>query len=76
MRTREGKETDFLLLRRRRPWCLLECKLRKTAVESHHRLFASKLGRIPVVQIVKEHGVLEAKERDVVSVSASRFLTG
>jgi predicted AAA+ superfamily ATPase len=74
VRTREGKETDFLLLRRRRPWCLLESKARKTAVESHHRLFAAKLGGIPIVQIVREHGVVEARGRDVVSVSASRFV--
>jgi predicted AAA+ superfamily ATPase len=74
VRTREGKETDFLLLKGLRPWCLFECKLRKTKIESHHRLFASKFGGIPVVQIVKEHGVLEAEKRDVVSISASRFL--
>lgn len=74
VRTREGKETDFLLLRNRRPWCLVECKLRKTNVESHHRLFASKFGDIPIVQIVRNHGVLEAHKRDVVSISASRFL--
>ena len=75
VRTRDGKETDFLLTKRRKPWCLLECKLRKTSVESHHRLFASKLGGIPVVQLVKQHGELEAKQRDVVSVSAARFLS-
>jgi len=74
-RTRDGKETDFLLTKRRKPWCLLECKLRKTSVESHHRLFASKLGGIPVVQLVKQHGELEAKQRDVVSVSAGQFLS-
>jgi len=74
VRTREGKETDFLLTRNRKPWCLLECKLRKTTVESHHRLFASKLGGIPIVQLVKRHAELEAHQRDVVSVSASRFL--
>ncbi len=74
VRTRDGKETDFLLTRRRKPWCLLECKLRKTSVESHHRLFAAKLGGIPIVQLVKRHGELEAQKRDVVSVSASRFL--
>ena len=75
VRTRDGKETDFLLTKRRKPWCLLECKLRKTSVESHHRLFASKLGGIPVVQLVKQHGELESKQRDVVSVSAARFLS-
>ncbi len=75
VRTRDGKETDFLLTRHRKPWCLLECKLRKTAVERHHKLFAAKLGGIPIVQIVKRHSELEAQQRDVVSVSASRFLS-
>ena len=49
--------------------------LRRTDVESHHRLFASKLGGIPIVQLVSEHGVLKAFDRDVVIVSASRFLS-
>ncbi len=38
------------------------------------RLFATKLGNIPVIQLVREHGVLEAEGRSVVIVSASRFL--
>jgi hypothetical protein len=76
VRTREGKETDFLLSRRGRPWCLLEAKQRKAPVESHHRLFARQLGQIPVVQLVRQHGVLEAQQRDAVTVSASRFLAG
>jgi predicted AAA+ superfamily ATPase len=75
VRTREGKETDFLLTRNHRPWCLLECKLRKTRIESHHRLFAAKLGGIPVVQVVKQEGQIEAQQRDTVSISASRFLS-
>jgi hypothetical protein len=41
-----------------------------------HRLFSNKLGGIPIIQLVREHGVLEAKDRDVVTVSASRFMTG
>ncbi len=75
VRTRDGKEPDFLLTRHRKPWCLLECKLRKTGVERHHKLFAVKLGGIPIVQLVKRHSQLEAQQRDVVSVSASRFLS-
>lgn len=74
VRPRDGKETDFLLMRRRKPWCLVECKLRKAGIESHHRLFARKLGGIPIVQLVKEHEVLAAKDRDIVTVSASSFL--
>jgi predicted AAA+ superfamily ATPase len=74
IRNREGKETDFLVLRKRKPWCLLECKIQRSKVESHHLLFARKLGNLPVVQLLKEHGALHAKDRDVVSVSASRFV--
>jgi predicted AAA+ superfamily ATPase len=73
VRNREGKETDFLILRRRKPWCLLECKTRKAKVESHHLLFARKLGKLPVIQLLREHGAIQAKDRDVVSISASRF---
>jgi len=75
VRNREGKETDFLVLRRGRPFCLIECKLRRSDVESHHLLFASKLGGIPFVQLVSEHGVLKARDRSVVIVSALRFLS-
>ena len=74
VRDRAGKETDFLLLRDRTPWCLFECKERKATVESHHLRFAHVLGDIPVVQLLREHGVLSARDRDVVSVSASRWL--
>ena len=74
VRNRAGKETDFLLLRDRKPWCLLECKVRSTGIESHHLAFAGALGGIPVVQLVRGHGILAARGRDVVTVSASRWL--
>lgn len=74
VRTREGKETDFLITRNGKPWCLFECKFSPTNVAEHHLRFAKQFGQIPLVQVVRRHGHLRAKKRDVVEISAARLL--
>ena len=74
VRNREGKETDFLICRNGTPWCLLECKLRHSGIAAHHQNFARQLGNIPVVQVLREHGYLRARDRDTVEISAARLL--
>ena len=73
VRTREGKECDFLILREAKPWLLIEAKLQAQAFPSHLYSFARSLGSIPVVQIVREKGVLRVGRSKDYSVSASRF---
>lgn len=75
VRNREGKETDFLILRNSKPWCLLECKSRQSRIESHHLRFARQLGDIPFIQITRQQDVLRVQGR-AMEISADRFLAG
>jgi hypothetical protein len=73
IRDRDGKETDFLILRENKPWLLAEAKLSRTAIDYHHKKNSRILGDIPFVQIVKEEGVAEKREGHFYQISASRF---
>ena len=73
LRTREGKECDFLILKQEEPWLLLEAKLQAQPLAAHLYRFSETLGRIPVVQIVRENGVLRVGSNGDYTVSASRF---
>ncbi len=73
IRDRDGKETDFLILRGNRPWLLVEAKLSRTVIDYHHKKNSGALGNIPFVQIVKEEGIVEKREGHFYQISASRF---
>ncbi|MBI4208972.1 MAG: ATP-binding protein [Deltaproteobacteria bacterium] len=73
-RTKEGNESDFLIVREGRPWLLLEAKLQETQIASHHRLHASLLGDIPFVQLVQASDALRVEEKKHFVISADRFL--
>lgn len=73
VRTKDGKETDFLVTQNRDPWCLFEAKLQDGPIPRHHAVQASALGGIPFVQIVREEGILKKEARDFYRMSASRF---
>ncbi|MFC1484832.1 ATP-binding protein [bacterium] len=75
IRTRDGKETDFLILKNNEPYLMCEAKLANTTIEKHHYLHANRLGSIPFVQIVKEPKVLEVKQKGFYVVSACRFFS-
>lgn len=75
VRRRDGKECDFLVLKDSRPWLLLEAKLRSGPMDSHLYYFANALGGIPLVQLVRESGVLHVGDENDYSISASRFLS-
>jgi hypothetical protein len=74
VRTRDGRETDFLILKNNTPWLLIETKLARGAIDFHHlktrELFG---GNVPFVQIVRENGVAEKSAPMVFQISASRF---
>jgi len=57
VRTRDGKETDFLVTRDSKPWALFESKLTDGPIASHNRVHSKALGQIPLVQICREQGV-------------------
>jgi predicted AAA+ superfamily ATPase len=75
VRTKEGRETDFLINRNGKPWCLLEAKLSDGPVGNHHRKHAEVLGGIPVVQLTLESKVVKKSEGPVYRISASRFFS-
>lgn len=74
VRTRAGKETDFLLTRDGKPYLLVEAKESSQDVEAHHLAFAEKLGGVPVLQLLAKPNVVRAQKDRLYVVSASRFL--
>jgi predicted AAA+ superfamily ATPase len=75
VKTRDGRETDFLILKNSVPWLLCEAKLSETQIKSHHFLHSKHLGDIPFVQLVKKSDVLKVEQKNFFVVSASRFLS-
>ena len=74
VKTRDGKETDFLITKEGKPWILFEAKLSSREIESHHFTMAKKLGNIPLVQVVHEKNTIKIiKEKNGYIVSADRF---
>ncbi|MBT4091177.1 MAG: ATP-binding protein [Deltaproteobacteria bacterium] len=73
IRDRDGKETDFLILKESQPWLLIEAKTSKSTIEYHHLKNREVLSRIPFIQIVRENNVAEKREDGVYQLSASRF---
>lgn len=73
VRTRDGKETDFLVTRDGKPWCLVEAKLKDGAVDRHHLDQARALGNVPFVQLSEEGGVYKRPGPGIFRVSAGRF---
>jgi predicted AAA+ superfamily ATPase len=75
VRTKDGRETDFLIVKNRQPWCLFEAKLSDAPVGNHHRKHAEALGGIPVVLVTKEPKVVKKSEGTIYRISASRFFS-
>jgi predicted AAA+ superfamily ATPase len=73
VRTKDGRETDFLLTREGSPWCLLEAKLADSPIEGHHLRHAEALGRIPFVQLTPEPNIVKKSRGAFYRLSASRF---
>jgi predicted AAA+ superfamily ATPase len=73
VRTKDGKETDFLITRENIPWCLFEVKLKDSAMAAHHYSHSGALGNIPVVQLTHENNVLKKNDGLFYRISASRF---
>lgn len=73
VRTREGHETNFLMLRDRNPFMLFEAKLSDGSVDAHHLRTQAQLGGIPFLQICRQSGVAALGGRAIARLSASRF---
>lgn len=73
IRNRDGRETDFLIVRDNCPWLLVEVKLARSSIDYHHRKNRNALGDIPFIQIVLENNVAEMDKDGLCQMSASRF---
>ncbi len=73
IRNRDGRETDFLVVRNDHPWLLIEVKLSPSPIDYHHLKNQKALGDIPFVQLVRETGVAEKRTGGIYQMSASRF---
>ncbi len=73
LRNRDGRETDFLILRDNEPWLMVEAKLSRSVIDYHHRKNRNTLGGISFVQIVRQENIAEKRENGLYQISASRF---
>jgi len=76
IRDSDGKETDFLILRDKKPWLMVEAKLSRSTIDYHHRKnrdIRDILGGISFVQVVRQENIAEKREDGLYQMSASRF---
>jgi len=57
LRSRDSKESDFLIVKNKKPWLIIEAKLSPTSIDAHHYRFSESLGGIPIIQIVHDEKV-------------------
>jgi predicted AAA+ superfamily ATPase len=72
IRDRMGREVDFLILKDRKPWFLVESKLAETKVDPNLKYFCGRL-KIPGLQIIRNKNVLK-EDGPVTVISADRWL--
>jgi hypothetical protein len=74
IRTRDGKETDFLVLKDEKPWLLVEVKMSRSGIDFHHYKNREIVGeKVPFVQVVRQSGVAENPQPYIYQISASRL---
>ena len=75
VKNKTGEETDFLILKDKVPWLLLEAKLSDTRVDSHHLNTQAMLHHIPFVQVCRKNDVCRMESKNVFQISAERFFS-
>ena len=73
VRTRDGKESDFLITINKKPWLLIEAKIKADTIDKYHFNQGESLGNIPVVQLVYENNIAREISANAYIISASRF---
>lgn len=74
VRSRDGRESDFLVVDGEKPRLLIECKAGDTAVSPHLLYFKERLGVPAAVQVVGKPGFLRLVEKNVFIAGSDRFL--
>ncbi len=75
IRNKQKEETDFLILKNKVPWLLIEVKYTDSSIAQHHYKTQVMLGGIPLVQLCREEGVCKMESKNSYRISASRFLS-
>jgi predicted AAA+ superfamily ATPase len=74
VRTKDGREVDFVVTERDRPYILVECKRSDKNLASNLRYFKSRI-KVPVAfQVIESPGYLKQVERGTFIVGLDRFL--
>jgi len=72
IRDRMGREVDFIILKDRKPWFLVETKLAETSIDKNLKYFCNRLN-VPGLQVIKRKNFI--KEQGAMTViSADRWL--
>ena len=74
IRNKEKEETDFLILKNKEPWLLIEVKYSDGTIANHHYKTQAMLDGIPLVQLCHQEGVCKMEGKNSYRISASRFL--
>ncbi|MFC1522378.1 ATP-binding protein, partial [Elusimicrobiota bacterium] len=74
IRTKDGRESDFLIVNQGKPWLIIEAKLAQTSIDSHHYKHARELGEIPIVQLIAQSNAAKRVSKNSYIISAARFL--
>jgi hypothetical protein len=74
IRDKNKQETDFIILKERKPWLMVEVKYSDMPIENHHLVVSNVLGGIPVVQVCFENNIASQEKKNAFRISASRFL--
>lgn len=74
VRTKDGREVDFVVTERDRPYIFVECKRSDKNLASNLRYFKSRI-KVPVAfQVIESPGYLKQVERGTFIVGLDRFL--
>lgn len=73
IRNKQKQETDFLIVKNKKPWLLLEAKLSDGSVARHHQETIQAVGNVPFVQVCQAPGVLSLQKKNIYRISANRI---
>ena len=73
MRNKQKQETDFLVVRDRSPWLLVEAKTRDEPIAKHHIDTMKALENVPLAQVCLEPGVAVMQRPGAYRISAGKF---
>ncbi len=75
VRDKEKRESDFLIVRDKRPWLLFECKLTGSTVDPSLRYFSERLRPQASIQIVRSLPGTRRERGNIWLVPAAQFLS-